>query len=441
MSALIWAALATGFIALFLPARPPVRAGAALLVALVVMAVFPRTGGRESVGLTATYAVVSAIGMVGVLSFRRQVIPWLFIPLSAYLAFGLAFVWPSSSAVRGGTVNILFAILAWSAGALLGDSFRKYAEFRRFTVAIIAFIIYLQAAICVLQIIGIPIFETTGQTAILEGGRASGTFAHPSVIGKIFVLCLVLLLPATKSKDVMSRRLASAGVAFGLLAIILSMSRANMVGAAAMILAWSLFQSRDGLTPRRFALPVIAGLLGLLFLNSILGRFDQDSGERAHFMEVAQQQFARTPVFGVGPGRYIEAVGSYDALTAQGWPVHNTFMLELVELGLVGAILFFLPFVAVAVHAMSRLRSWSDGDDHARALIAFLPALVVIGWTGWGLLAPSTLAFVSFVYAFSRAQFVRNSDSGTRQSPGARAARSRYRHRRQSGVGPAAAAM
>jgi O-antigen ligase len=121
-------------------------------------------------------------------------------------------------------------------------------------------------------------------------------------------------------------------------------------------------------------------------------------------MEVALLQFADTPWFGVGPANYVRVVGMRDALTAEGWPVHNAFMLQIVELGIIGALLFFLPLLYMFVRSILAMRLVSRQGDYARAVVAYLPAFVLISWTGWGMLAPGMAALLFFCLAFSMQQ-------------------------------------
>ncbi|WP_371029168.1 O-antigen ligase family protein [Pseudoclavibacter sp. JSM 162008] len=407
MIEIVWVALGLGLLALMLPAKPVLRAVASLAILLAVLAVFQTTGGRGTVTVSASYVIVACVGLVGLVAFWRKSSPWLFVPLAAYLAFGMAFIWDGGAGQSGGTMNIVYIMLAWAAGAFMGSSFRDRAELDRSFTVLLVLIVVFQVLVTALQTLGVPIFELTGRSLDLEGGRANGTFTHPSTIGKVLTLVMMLLMPMTRAADATTRKLALFGLLLSIVPIALSASRANFVSALAMILVWSLLQPRDTkFFSRRFLLPALVGVVSLFFVDSILERFNKDpvGGEREHFMEVALVQFADTPWFGVGPANYVRVVGMRDALTAEGWPVHNAFMLQIVELGIIGALLFFLPLLYMFVRSVLAMRLVSRQGDYARAVVAYLPAFVLISWTGWGMLAPGMAALLFFCLAFSMQQ-------------------------------------
>ena len=84
-------------------------------------------------------------------------------------------------------------------------------------------------------------------------------------------------------------------------------------------------------------------------------------------------------------------LGPTDPLTALGWPVHNSFILAAVELGLLGALLFFLPVIWSILRAIKLSVGRSPGKGESRLLLSTAPGLLIIGLTGWGLLADSIL--------------------------------------------------
>jgi len=399
-----WALAGLLLIAAFLPAKPHVRLTATLGVVLVVLAVFQTTGGRGSVSFTASYVVVFAVAAIALLRFRSESTPWVFVPLLVYLALGVFAVWDGGSGQSGGLINIIFAVGAWTAGLFLGVLYRDNPKVERRLVVLLLLLVTFELVVCLLQSVGVDIFSVEGRTGELEGGRSNGTYTHPSTIGKVLTLTAVLLLPSTRSRDGVTRRLAMSGFVISILPILISLSRANLLAIGAMVLVWSFVQPREKFFGRRFTLPAMFGVFTLVFLDTIFARFQESTGERDHFMTVALEQLARDPWFGVGPAGYIRTVGQYDPLTADGWPVHNIFVLQAVELGIVGAALFYLPFCVVLIRAFRFIRVPGRRGDFARAIIAYLPALIVIGWTGWGLLAPGALALMCFVFAFAYVQ-------------------------------------
>lgn len=403
-----FAFVALAVLLLFAPARTEVRVSAALAVCITCLALFQTTGGRGAYSFSATYVAIFAVGAVALLLWRPYAKPTVFIPLGLYLAVGFMFFWDGEAGGSGAVVNVLLAISAWVGGSLLGQYVRKSVYVETTLALLLTGVVIFELVVCVLQVIGVGVFATSGRTLDLEGGRANGTFQHPADVGKVVTLCLVLLLPLMRSQSKTVRRFASTAVLASLVPVALSESRANFIAALAMILLWSVIRPQErGEIGRRILLPAAVGIVALFFLNGILERFQQDplGGQRQHFTEVALEQLARTPWFGVGPGAYIRVVGQFDALTAEGWPVHNIFLLQAVELGIVGAALFFLPVVILAVRAIRLLPVRGREGDFARGAIAYIPAIAIMGATGWGLLSPGMAALMFFVFGLSQSQF------------------------------------
>lgn len=156
----------------------------------------------------------------------------------------------------------------------------------------------------------------------------------------------------------------------------------------------------------RFAFVLVLALTGSLSLDSIISRFQADAqgGERSHLLSVALAHIGDNLWFGVGPGNYIEYFGRYDALTSQGWPVHNVFVFVAAEFGLVGAVLMFGPMLFATVRAVRvYVHTKGEGAPRAVALISLSAAIVIVGMTGWGLASGSImyLWFFGFGYIYA----------------------------------------
>jgi O-antigen ligase len=180
-------------------------------------------------------------------------------------------------------------------------------------------------------------------------------------------------------------------------------------------------------------------LVVLPFASTIATRIQQDpnGGPRAGLAAAAIEQIDRQP-WGIGPNAYVSVVSKYDAVTANGYPVHNTFLLTAAELGVLGALLFWLPVLGlVAVAWMSRKRPGFAGS-FAIAIVASAPGLYVVNATGWAILRGPLLPlwFLICGIAYSQlgsarwALWIRRSRRGTIQpsppSPPRRAAAPAY---------------
>lgn len=407
---MIWGLAAVGAILLALPGAPRFRFATLVSIALLAVAVFQTAEGRERFSLTFTTMVLLTLALLALLQRRLELLPLAFVPFLLFLVLGKWLLWPAVGGLRGNSLNLLIFVAAWTAGLWLGSMYCDLQEGLDLLARIVVVIIAFELVVTILQLAGMPVFPTSGRTLQLEGGRVNGTFSHPSTPGKVITLLLVFLLPATRAEERSTRRLAYFGVVAGAVPVFASLSRANTVALLAMILVWSLIQPRERYLTARFALPGAVGIGLLFFVDDILGRFAADpvGGKREHLLEVALYQLTLTPLFGVGPGLYLHTVGQYDQLTSEGWPVHNIFVLETVELGFVGAVLLFSPLLMTFVAALRARRSTSEGGDFSRAVIAYVPALVLIGTTGWGLIDVSMGAMLMFTLGFAHVQIHAN---------------------------------
>jgi len=179
-----------------------------------------------------------------------------------------------------------------------------------------------------------------GGHALLEAHivrtRGVGIFGDPNDLALAIVTWMSFLLPAFH-KPFLSRTIftglilllpAVSGVAF-------TRSRGGILGMAAVF--WYYFYKRAG---------IIAALVALAIMGSIflalprMGKIDTKEASARGRMEhwsVGLQLFKNHPLAGVGAGRFTE----YHYRTA-----HNSFILVLAELGIVGAWVWVAMFVA-----------------------------------------------------------------------------------------------
>jgi len=404
----LWMALAAGVLLLALSLKAPTRFAILFTLVMITVAFFPSSGARTGFVWSATFVVVLVLAALALVRRGKVSLPLQFLPLLVLLLVGTLFVWVGGSIQSESAINVLFMIAAWMAGTYLGRVYGDEPSAERAVIVVIFLFLGFEAIIALGQTLGLGWFPLQGRTADLEGGRSSGTFNHPSSLGKVSTLLLVLALPISQSKDKIARRFAMLTVIAAIVATGASVSRTNTLSVILMVIVWSLVQPSTRSLRSRFALPIAVGIGSLFFLGDVLLRFEETNNDaRVHFMDVALQQFAQTPWFGVGPGLYVTYVGRFDALTAQGWPVHNMFVLIAVELGIIGAVFFYLPMLIAFLGALKRLRRLDQGADFARSLFAYLPALLFIGSTGWGLLLPSSAMLLFFIVSFAREQYLR----------------------------------
>jgi hypothetical protein len=376
---------------------------------VVALGIFPQVSGVEIGGMELGLNALSliALGAIAMVALNKRTFTPVFIPILVYLLLGLNTFWQGNAEQFAGAFTILLAVCACGGARFLSDHFD-----RRLLAYTLLGIVMLELVVCVLQTLGYDLFPTYG-AAELEASRANGTLGHPGGLGKVLTVLMVLALPLSRAADERTRKVALVAIVMSLIPIGLTESRANFVAVIATLIVWIVLLPREK-NSRKLGFFSVIFVVGLFFSETIISRFvaDPSGGGRAHFLEVALQQIPKTPWFGVGPDSYLSVLGQTDALTAQGWRVHNIFVLEVVELGIIGGVLFFLPLLIGAVKSLKRYRAPGVEADFARAYLAVIPGFIVMGVTGWGLMNSWMLFCWMFMFAFALAQ-----SSGVRKTP------------------------
>lgn len=379
-----------------------------IAIAIVGLGVIPRRLdyyiGDFQVG---TYSIVAAIlTVLAFLAVKRQGIPWMLIPFIVLLGLGFATEWPGTGEQLSWSAMLLLSVGTFAAGSLYGSRFSiDSLDAKRIAMLLLAVVVF-ELVICAMQYVGIGVFAIEGRSADLTEGRSNGTLDHPSAVGRHLLILAMMTLPLSRSSDKATARMATWATLLMVIPIGLSESRANIAAILIMIIVWALIQPRERGIAARVALPAGALVVALLFSDQIFNRFaaDEEGGQRAHFLEIALKQIPLTPWFGVGPGSYITVLGRSDALTAEGWRVHNAFLLEIVELGIIGAVLFFMPLIVGSLRSMKRWRAVDSRGHSARAFIAVFIGMMPIATTGWGLMNTFSTHLWFFVLGFCLSQ-------------------------------------
>lgn len=406
------------------------RAGLAGVAVLVSLAWFPLNATRDGFAYTSAAVIVLVLIAVALLASRpARFIPLSFIPAGLYLMVMLLVYWPHERPNVATSLNLLMAIVAWAVGAYVAGCMNvdRGAVVRMLALCLCALVI-VEFVVTGLQALGVGIFPMQGRTLDLEGGRANGTYWHPSVVGKILLLVYPLLLVFSISRDRVVRWSGLIAVYLSLGVVAFSESRANILALLMALVIWTVTRRRGGVISRVIPLGIMvtAGIVGI---RIVLDRFaaDPEGGARGELTETALRVIQEHPWFGVGPGEYLSAAAVFDPLAAAGWPVHNVFLLQTAELGVIGAALYFAPLLVTIGRSVPALWVRGDGSDLeiARALASTVPGLLLIGLTGWGLAIPPTHWLWFFVFGLCSQQMMSakysNNSEGLQDSVAGRA--------------------
>jgi uncharacterized membrane protein YhaH (DUF805 family) len=238
------------------------------------------------------------------------------------------------------------------------------------------------------------------------GHRTNGTTNHPDNLGKVLLLLLILSLGLMGTTDARARRFLWVAVILMFIPLGLSEGRANILAALTTIIFWAMLAGKRRSLSIRVGIPLVVVLVFLPFAGSIAKRLQEDpnGGPRAGLAATAYEQIHRQP-WGVGPNSYVSVVSAYNPVTALGYPVHDAYLLTAAELGILGAVLFWLPLAWLLSLAVVSRRREGFAGSFAIAILASVPGLYVVTTTGWAMLSLFLLPFWFLINGIAYSQF------------------------------------
>ncbi|MFI6761355.1 O-antigen ligase family protein [Micromonospora sp. NPDC050417] len=367
-----------------LPAESPIYAG--ITNATPTLYTFTLTLGLSSLLMV----------MLAGRRFRAGLLPWA--PFLLWLLTLTVVAWGWSPRTVSGLLHLCLGAIAFAIGVAAHHQDRGGSAL----AWVFAAVAWVQLGAIVAAVLGFPLREVTGAQALDVHGRATGLTSHPGELSKVLFFCglCVLTLPQRTARERVAVWLTLGAVFVG---TSLTQSRAVLAAVMAMILISVLLELAGGRWQRKhFVILGTTVVLGLASLPWLINRFmaDPTGGARPHITQVALSAIGDHPWAGVGPNGYVAVIGATDRLTETGVPVHNIFLLSAAELGILGAVLLWLPFLVVAVRAIRRVRLSRGADPTARVLVSALPGIVLIGATGWGLLQGPYFLIFSLVMGY-----------------------------------------
>jgi O-Antigen ligase len=405
----------------FAATRRPGWAVLLLVVLLCNITLYPKAfstdpnlkhvGIAQSIPALTTYTAL-LLGIAYVLLLRRLRRPRVrSLPISVFVFLGflaVAFgtIWRGTDEQLAGALQLGLGFCAWFVGGQLGPVILDDNRHVRWIAGTIAGLVGIETLVTLLQRAGVRIIPMKPALAVLMGHRTNGTTNHPDNLGKILLLLLVLSLGLMGTADARARRMLWIAVVLMFIPLGLSEGRANILAALTTVVFWAILSGRRRPAAIRVGVPLIVVLVFLPFAGAITKRIAEDpnGGPRAGLAATAVEQIHRDP-WGVGPNSYVSVVSAYNPVTAIGYPVHNTFLLTAAELGILGAILFWLPVAGlIAVAWIARKRPGFAGS-FAIAILASAPGLYVINATGWAILSNQLFPLWFLICGIAYSQF------------------------------------
>ena len=178
--------------------------------------------------------------------------------------------------------------------------------------------------------------------------RAAGFLNDPNDFAQFILIVLPLMFVAWQRGRIFLNSLVLAGAGFLLWAVYLTHSRGALIALGVLVIA--SFYKKIGAVPSA----VLAGLfvLGMLALDFTGGRgiSAADGSDRLELWSEGLELFKKAPIFGIGFGEFADS--DFAGITA-----HNSFILCLAELGIVGSTIFVGMLVTTFMGLNKLIRS------------------------------------------------------------------------------------
>jgi len=264
--------------------------------------------------------------------------------------------------------------------------------------------------------LGVAVIESTNAAGEVTGRwlRAYGSFDHPNILGALMAIAIILIMVASQYYESnLSRFLLFASVGLWSLTALVSWSRTAWL---AILFGWLISLMLIGRKDRHRRQFLVVFLLGLLLWSGLwfwpfkdLGRSRVSGEPRLEQKSLVERKESYGEALriirehlwlGVGLGNYTGFLSRQNETIGPAWnyqPVHNSFLLIISEIGLLG-------FVWLAVGLVMLLRSASKRSEIIWPLgVSFIWLLLMDHW--WWSLHSGIVYFwlvISSLYWISR---------------------------------------
>ncbi len=402
---------------------PPRRLTLLFASLLGTMTVFPflrvisgAGASHSDVAPAGPFVALWAAALVGGLAFIawqllagtlvRATPPVLVTAFATSVVVAYLLIWARTPEHTSGVMSLLLATSAAVVGAVLGPQILALRRGPRYLANSILAIVTIETLVSVAQRAGAAINPMPASLAVEMGDRTNGTLDHPNNLAKVILLLVILALALMGTSDTVARRRLALSLLLAVLPLGLSEGRATVIAALFTAFLWAVLSPRRTSAALRVAVPLIAVAATLPFALTLAHRFvvDPEGGARPQLLTTGLHQVALRPWAGTGPNAYVSTVAPFSSLAAQGFPVHNTFLLTAAEFGIPLAVLFWLPILRLFVDSWRARARGGFAGSFGLAMIASAPGMFVVLWTGWGMMSTSVLPLWCLIMGFTHSQ-------------------------------------
>jgi O-antigen ligase len=296
-----------------------------------------------------------------------------------------------------------FYFLAWAIASLWDDKYRQI---------LISFVIFglFEVVISILQFhfqhdLGLrrlgesylnPNIDGVAKI-VLHGKRLIrpyGTFPHPNPLSAFLIFALFITIffrtRAVKPVSKMFYEISLIPLTFG---IFLTFSRASLIALIISIVAYIVLLHLGKSLNKRSLLPLVTILLAAVLSFGILRPYlttretlnDQGADLRILYNKIGFSMLKSKPIQGFGPGTSMLHMEQFAPRPLQSWevqPIHNYYLLAVVELGLVGglALLYaiFFSFLSLIKKTIKKISIPNERIYYRAMLIAIFVSFAIL---------------------------------------------------------------
>lgn len=357
--------------------------------------------GKQNIGIAISSTEVIGLGLfLSALLRKKKMSRLSFKAHRRYLVYVLfSFFSLIYSYNRGMTINEIGTEVELLLVICLIAFYYRNKHFILFIYAIL-FNSVLQAFLCLLQMVTGISFRGGDLTIRYGVFRAQGLYITPSELAIISLVSFFLFLAIYLNKEyVINKRLLLIGMACNIVSMIGGQSRTGFVILFFGLILFAVLKNKKVRSDykRLLRVTVMTGL-GLVIVAFFLGEIDLgNSGEmlssRISMWLMGLSVFEQHPILGIGNNAYT-AFNSDFSTSFLRWeatnPVHNIYIMELAETGVVGFCLIFCCFYFSMIRFAFKKVLVSI---YYEALFVIFFTQLLYGFTGWVFYSPSLRFF------------------------------------------------